>query len=146
VSEQQLAALQEVLASEHATIWAYGEIGARVSDAYLQAVTDADNRHRAMRGTIEDSIRGLGGDPVPSESAYSLPTLLTDDSSALALAASLEESMAQQWRYCIGAEGPADAPFRQLCLDGLDSSARAALAWRSELDPAALPPAFPGMA
>lgn len=146
MSEQQLQALQDVLASEHATIWAYGAIGARISAGYLPAVTDADNRHRAMRGAIEEVIRALGGEPVPTKPGYSLPTLLTDDASSLSLAASLEESMAQQWRYCIGADGPIAQPLRQLCLDGLRITASSALAWRQELDPAALPPAFPGMA
>lgn len=145
MSEQQLTALQQVLASQHATIWGYGEIGATVSAAFLHAVTDADNRHRTMRGTIEDMIRSLGGAPVPSQPGYSLPTLLTDDASALGLAADLEDSMAQQWRHCIGADGPIDTTFRQLCLDGLGSTASEALAWRRALDPTALPPAFPGM-
>lgn len=142
---QQLDALGQVLASEHATIWAYGEIGAKVSADLLARVTAADNRHRAMRGTIEDLIRSLGGEPVPSEPGYSLPTLLTDDASALGLAVQLEDAMAQQWRYCIGAEGPVDAVFRQLCLDGLGSAASASLGWRRALDPTALPQAFPGM-
>lgn len=146
MSEQQLGALQNVLASEHATIWAYGVIGSRISAGYLPAVTDADNRHRAMRGAIEDAVRALGGEPVPSKPGYSLPTLLTDDTSALNLAAALEESMAQQWRYCIGAQGPTDPAFRELCVDGLRSTASAALAWRRQLDPTALPPAFPGIA
>lgn len=145
LSEKQLSALQQVLAGTHATIWAYGEIGAKVSEAYLSAVVAADNRHRAMRGTIEDVVRALGGEPVPSEPGYTLPTLLTDDGSALQLAAQLEDSMCRQWRYCIGEAGPADPEFRTLCLDGLTGSASAALAWRRLLDPGALPPAFPGL-
>lgn len=145
MSAQQLAALQGVLASVHATIWAYGEIGAHVSEEQLPAVTAADTRHRAWRGTIEDAVRALGGDPVASKPGYSLPTLLTDDASAVALAASLEESMTEQWRYCIGADGPVDESFRQLCVDGLSDAASAALRWRRTIDAAALPPALPGL-
>lgn len=145
MSEHQLAALHQVLAAEHATIWGYGVVGAKVSQLYLPKVIEADHRHRSIRATIEDAVRSLGGEPVPSKPGYALPTLLTDDASALTFAAQLEESMSRQWRHGIGTAGPIDVTFRQLCLDGLDSAAGGALTWRRLLDPTALPQAFPGI-
>ncbi|WP_134323126.1 ferritin-like domain-containing protein [Cumulibacter soli] len=146
MTEQQVQALQQVLANQHAAIWAYGEIGATVSQEYLKPITSRDNAQRAMRTKIEDLLRALNGEPVPAQAGYRVPGLLSDDESALAFAADVEESLTQQWRFCIGTDGEPDATFRQLCLDGMLDTASAAGRWRRELDPEALPPSLPGMA
>lgn len=139
----ELDALQQALGATHTVIWAYGHIGAVVTDARLSAVHAADQQHRAERGTLEDAIRERGGEPVPTEAAYQLD-VPQDEPNALMLAAELEDSMAQQWRYAAVLARTED--LRGLCLQRLQSSAAAALAWRRILDPHATPSAFPGLA
>lgn len=139
----ELDALQQALGATHTVIWAYGLIGAVVSDARLSAVHSADQGHRTERGALEDAIRERGGEPVPAEAAYQLE-VPQDESSALKLAAELEDAMAQQWRYA--AVLARSAELRTLCLQRLQSSAAAALAWRRAIDPHATPSAFPGLA
>lgn len=139
-----VAALQQALAGEHSVIWAYGDIGAAVSDAHLAAVQAADEAHRAHRGQLEDLIRALGQEPVPSEPAYTLPAPVSDDASALTLAAALEDSMAAQWRHCCGR---VDSPqLRAFCVDALATAATAALRWRQTAGAGVTVPAFPGQA
>ncbi|WP_153505198.1 DUF4439 domain-containing protein [Cumulibacter manganitolerans] len=137
------ASLQAALAAQHATIWAYGEIGAAVGEAHRAAVEDADATNRTRRQALEDILRSLGQDPAPSEPGYTLPAPVTDDASALALAARLEDAMAQQWRHCCGRVG--STAVRTFCVDALAATTVAALRWRQAAGGVALPPAFPGM-
>ena len=136
-------ALQDALAAQHATIWAYGEIGAAVGDDHLAAVDAADAANRARRQGLEDIVRSLGQEPVASLPGYQLPAPVTDDVSALTLAASLEDAMAAQWRHCTGRVSTASV--RTFCIDALTETTIAALRWRQLAGSPALPPAFPGM-
>lgn len=137
-------ALQQALAGEHATIWAYGAIGAHASDDHLGAVGAADNAHRAQRGALEELIRSLGQEPEPSKPGYTLPSPVTDDATAVALAATLEDAMGTHWRYCCGRVS--SAPIRTFCVDALITSTTAALQWRRLAgDAAAVAPALPGL-
>lgn len=137
-------ALQEALESEHAIIWAYGVIGAVVSDPQIPAVTAADTRHRTRRGELEAIIRGLGQEPAPSQPAYTLPSPVTDEASALSAAAHLEEAAAKQWRYCTGRVSTEGT--RAFCVDALIESTGAMLSWRAAAGEGVSVPAFPGLA
>lgn len=139
-----VSALQDALAGVHATIWAYGEIGATVSDQHLAAVAAADNAYRGLRGQLEDVVRGLGDQPVASQPGYTLPMPVADDLSALHAAAALEDAMCAHWRYC---SGRVDAvPIRTFCIDALTSAAGAAVRWRQTAGVPLSVPAFPGLA
>lgn len=139
----ELDALQHVLDASHAVIWAYGHIGAVVTESRLDSVHSADQRHRTDRAALEDAIRARGGAPLPAQAAYQLD-VPQDEPGALLLAAELEESMAQQWRFATVLAESTD--LRKLCLQQLRTSAAAALAWRRIIDPHAAPSAFPGLA
>lgn len=139
-----VSALQGALASIHATIWAYGEIGATVSDTHLATVAAADSAYRGLRGQLEDLIRGLGAEPVASEPGYSLPMPVADDPSALHAAAALEDGMCAQWRYCCGRVD--SAPLRTFCVDALVNATGAAVRWRQAAGVPLSVPAFPGLA
>lgn len=139
-----VSALQDALAGIHATIWAYGEIGATVSDLHVPTVAASDTAYRGLRAQLEDIVRELGEPPVAAQPGYTLPMPVEDDVSAFHAAAALEDSMCAQWRYCCGR---VDAtPIRTFCVDALTSATAAALRWRQATGVPFSVPAFPGLA
>ncbi|MQS10143.1 DUF4439 domain-containing protein, partial [Streptomyces alkaliphilus] len=61
--------------------------------------------HRARRDALARRIRDLGGDPPAAAAGYALPFEVTDDSSALALAAELETKVAAVYADLVRASG-----------------------------------------
>jgi hypothetical protein len=68
------AALQPVLAGEHAALWVLGVVGAQAArDSSLRdQVTSAYRLHRAQRDHLVARITALGATPVPAEPGYTL--------------------------------------------------------------------------
>jgi hypothetical protein len=87
-------AMQTALAAEHAAIWGYGVVGARVAADLRGQVREADSAHRARRDVTAATVRTLGGDPAPTHASYQLPFRVTDQPSALRLAVHLEQGVA----------------------------------------------------
>ncbi len=128
-----LALWQQTLATEHATIWAYGLVGATPS---LAVPADAALRvHRDRRARCVDQVVALGGEPVASAPAYDV---VAPPSSAAArkLAASLEDSCTVAYAALTGAN---DRAARLLAAQWLRESAIALWGWDGEL------PALPGL-
>ena len=122
--------LATLLEAEHATVYGYGLLGARLDDAGRERARAAHDSHRARRDQLDRLLRERGEDPDPSEPAYDVeaPT----PAAALALAVRLEEGLAVRWRDLVagtGAEGE-DAPLRSLALAGLTECAVRAAQWR----------------
>lgn len=138
----QVAALQTALAAEHAVVWGYSLVGARVGDALQPQVRDADDAHRTRRDATVTLLGRYGAEPVPTESSYALPFPVTDRASALRLAVHLEDGAAAAWRYAVAATD--DVTVRRAALTALTEAAVRATRWRLLLpaDPATL--AFPG--
>ncbi|MBB5789891.1 ferritin-like domain-containing protein [Jiangella mangrovi] len=131
-----LDATQAALAGEHACVYGYGVVGAHLPDGGPAALS-ALAAHRERRDALTALIRAAGEDPVAAEPGYALPSPVTDEASARALAVLLEERLGGLYADLVGA---ADSPeLRELAARGVVSVAVQALAWGGA------PAAFPGL-
>ncbi|MCA1711167.1 MAG: ferritin-like domain-containing protein [Actinobacteria bacterium] len=118
--------LKAVVEAEHAAVYGYGVLGARLDDATRRIAVQAYDVHRARRDRAVAALGGLGVDaPVPLP-AYDVT--VTDRAAALALAVRLEEGVGQRWRDVVG--GTDDAALRQLAIGSLAETAVRAARWR----------------
>lgn len=134
--------MQAALAAEHAVVWGYGVVGGKVGEPLLPAVREADAVHRARRDLLLPAVRRLGADPVTTEPAYELPFPVTDQRTALRLAAHLEEGAARAWRYAVVATDA--ATIRRTALAALTDAAVRATGWRLRVPGTPATEAFPG--
>jgi hypothetical protein len=124
VSEVEL--LAELLEAEHAAVYGYGVLGARLDDAARRVAVAAYDVHRARRDALAAQLRGRGAEPEPGLPAYDVA--VADRTEAVALAVRLEEGMALRWRDLVG--GTDDVDLRRLALSGLQETAVRAATWR----------------
>lgn len=137
----ELDLLAAVLLDEHAAVYAYGVLGARLDDATrLLALADFD-AHRARRDDLLTRLSAAGRTPVGPQPAYDVAVASRPD--ALALAVRVEESLAVRWRDLVA--GTSNPGLRRLGVSGLVDSAVRASQWRRK---AGQPPtvALPGQA
>lgn len=135
-------ALQTALAAEHAAIWGYAVVGARVGAGLRGQVLAADGAHRTRRDATAAAVRALGADPVPTHAAYQLPFPVTDQHSALRLAVQLEHGVAEAWRYVVASVD--DGRLRRTAVTALTAAAVQATRWRRLVTPGAPTVPFPG--
>lgn len=139
-----LAALQATLAGEHAAVYLYGFLGARASQSRQSVLyarlLDAFRVHRRRRDQLSVMVAAVGADPVPSEVAYDLPSMLADpggvDVAELNNAAlQVERRIARTYGQLIESTAGAE---RRWALVALDDSAVRQLEFRGT------PEMFPG--
>lgn len=132
-------ALAAALAAEHAAIFAYGVIGARLKGDARSEARAAEAAHRARRDEL--ILLLAAATAPPAEPAYALPFPVTDADSALRLAIEIESRSAAVWRAALPA---VDAGPRARVLAGLTDCAVRATRWRrlAGVTPATV--AFPG--
>jgi hypothetical protein len=121
------SALAEALAAEHAAVFGYGVVGARLDAAALEAARQAEAAHRGRRDVLLTRLTGAGTHPPPAAAGYALPFPVTDGASALRLAVHLEERTAAVWRHALGGTA---GEQRRLALDALVDCAVRATRWR----------------
>jgi len=134
-------ALAEALAAEHAAIFGYGAVGARLDKAGQEAARQAETAHRNRRDALVVRIAAASATPPPAAPAYQLPFPVTNRASALRLAIALEEGAAQAWRRALPVTSGDD---RRLGIEALMDCAVRATRWRRAAGvlPATVP--FPG--
>lgn len=131
-----VAALQGVLAAEHAAVYGYGVAGAMLAGGQ-QADARADwTAHQVARDTLEAMLTTLGATPVAASPAYALPFAVTDAKSAERLAATLEEGVTRAYLGLVAVTNPT---LRTFAAKAMQASANRALAWSGATA------AFPGM-
>ncbi|WP_337060973.1 DUF4439 domain-containing protein [Kineococcus sp. G2] len=116
-------ALQEVLAGEHAAVWCFGLIAARLDGEPRERAVAAIAAHRDARDDVTALLRARGAEPVGAQAAYdaAAPT----PQAATLLAASVEERLA-----AVHADlAAASRTDRALAAAGVLRSARAARGW-----------------
>jgi hypothetical protein len=134
--------LAEALAAEHAAIFAYGLIGARLDDDdEIDAAREAEAVHRQRRDALVVLLHQRGVTPPVAAAAYDLPFPVTDADSARQLAVLLEERVGVVWRAALAAVTRED---REVVLEALVDTAVRATRWRiiAGIEPATVP--FPG--
>ena len=132
----EVAALQTVLAAEHAVVYGYGVAGAHLVGAEQSRATRGWERHRSDRDAVEAVIAARSATPEPPRAAYALPFPVTNAREARSLLALLEDRLAAVWADAVAA---LNGELRTTAADGLTEAALAALAWGAETV------AFPGL-
>ncbi|MDX6198173.1 MAG: hypothetical protein QOJ79_1324 [Actinomycetota bacterium] len=132
--------LLSLVEAEHAAVYAYGVLGARLDDTRRRAALLAYDSHRARRDQVAAALRSAGGTPPPPLAAYDVT--VTNPAEALTLAVRVEEGLALRWRDLVGDTD--DVALRQLGIAGLQECAVRAAQWRrlAGITPATV--AFPG--
>lgn len=131
-------AAQAALASEHASIYAYGVLGAHLSDDAQESALEALSAHRERRNALETAIRKLDADPAVAQAFYALPFEVTDGASARKLGASIEKRLAQVYADLVGS-APDHPGLRRVAVRGLVDAGAMAARWSSKSS------AFPGL-
>ncbi|MER6395588.1 ferritin-like domain-containing protein [Kitasatospora sp. NPDC001603] len=134
---EALTALQGALAAEHAAIYGYGVVGARLPED--QQRTDARTAlaaHQARRDAWQRLLGGAGATPGAAAAGYQLPFAVTDAAGAGRLAAHLESRLTAVYADLVAAVA---APQRGSAADALRDCALRARRW------GAAPAAFPGL-
>jgi len=129
-----------LLEAEHAAVWAYGLLGARLADEELEQARAAHDAHRRSRDALVPLVRDAGKEPPAPPVAYDVR--VADRAQALALAVDLEDGLAVRWRDLVGATE--DVALRRLGVSGLTGCAARAARWRSLAGVRPTTVAFPG--
>lgn len=132
----RVRAAQAALAAEHAAVYGYGVVGARIDDARRADARAAYDAHRARRDALRRTVLASGADPVAADAGYALPFPVPDASAAARLAALLEERVAAA---CADLVAAADGDVRRDAAEALREAALRAVRWRGS------GVAFPGL-
>jgi len=139
-TDASVAALQDVLAAEHAAVYVYGVLGAQTSQSaqptLYTRVTSAFVTHRARRDALIARIGQLGGDPVAASPAYAVPADLASAERVDAVALKLETACAATYAYAVASTTGQDRSWATTAL--LDAAAR-------EVGYGGRPQPFPGL-
>lgn len=134
---EALTALQGALGAEHAAIYGYGVVGARLPED--QQRTDARTAlaaHQARRDSWQRLLGGAGATPSAAAAGYQLPFAVGDAAGAVRLAAHLESRLTAVYADLVAATA---GPPRATAADALRECALRARRW------GAPPTAFPGL-
>ena len=130
-------ALQAALAGEHAAVYAYGVVGARLQGRPDErAAQSGYDAHRQRRSTITRLLVDAGATPTPAAAGYDIGGTVPTATAARALAALVETRAAATYSDVVAA---ADGAVRQGAALWLADAAVRATTWSGE------PPTFPGM-
>lgn len=135
-----LEVLVGLLEAEHAAVWAYGLLGARLPDEELERAQAAHEAHRTSRDALVPLVRAAGEEPPVPAVAYDVR--VADRAEALALAIELEDGLAVRWADLIGST--TQVPLRRRGVSGLQECAVRAARWRSLAGAWPTTVAFPG--
>jgi hypothetical protein len=138
-STSDARAVRTALAAEHAALYGYGVLGARLSGTLRKTAKDMWNGHRAQRDELESV---LSAEPVPAAAAYRLPVRVTDARSAARLAAALEDDLVAAY---VGVAGLSAPDLRAFAADSAQRAAARAARWREKAGVAVPRDAFPGL-
>jgi hypothetical protein len=134
--ERTVPALQAALAAENAAIFGYGVAGAHLTGSSLAAAEQDWTRHNEARDTLVAMIRRLGATPAPTQAFYQIPFRVHDASSAMALAAYLEDGVTKAY---LGLVAVRDQRLRRFGALAMQGTAQRAAFWRGSTQ------AFPGL-
>jgi hypothetical protein len=136
--QSTVAGLQAALTAEHAAIYGYGVVGARLRGTQQQTAQDIWTAHKARRDRLIGFLTALGARPVPASAAYRLPVQVTSARTAAQLAAALEDGVLTGY---VGLAGADDPKQRRFAAQAMQEAMTRGVRWRGSA-PAA---AFPGL-
>jgi hypothetical protein len=115
--------LGELLAAEHAAVWAYGVIGAHLDEHRQVAALAAFDAHRLLRDSLLARLRARDLPTPGPELAYTMPA-----GSPVVQAISLESDLCVLWRDLVASTDSTD--LRGLAVRALSDAAVRAARWR----------------
>jgi hypothetical protein len=133
-----VAAAQAALAGVHACVYGYGVVGAHLPDG-AEPAHEALAAHRAARDDLATLITEAGATPVAALSGYALPTPVTDETTAAALAALMEDRLVALYIDLVAATDEGSAGLRALAAREVAAAGARLARWGGE------PTAFPGL-
>ncbi|WUN35914.1 ferritin-like domain-containing protein [Kitasatospora sp. NBC_00315] len=137
MATEAATAVQSALAAEHAAVYGYGVVGAKLPDDQRRADARAGYAaHEAERDTWRRLLAGAGASPGAAAPGYQLPFPVSDATGATALAAHIETRLRDTYAELVAAL-PADR--RAPAADALRIAALQARHW------GAASTAFPGL-
>jgi uncharacterized protein DUF4439 len=131
-----VSALRAALAAEDAAIYGYPVAGAHLSGGRQAAAQQDWEGHNKARDTLTAMIDALGAQPVTAQAFYALPFPVHDRTSAMALAAHLEDGVTRAYLAIVAVS---DQRLRDFGAMAMQSSAGRAAYWRGSTQ------AFPGL-
>ena len=131
-----IEAVQAALAAEHAAVYGYGVVGARLVGNQRDAAHAALASHHAYRDSLVRTLRDLGATPAAAAPAYELPFPVSDPVTAERLGSVLEEGVAAVYADLVQA---GTGELRRTATAALRESALRAIHWRGSSVP------FPGL-
>ncbi|MCU1588336.1 MAG: conserved hypothetical alanine rich protein [Frankiales bacterium] len=135
-------ALTDLLAAEHAAIYGYGVLGARLDDKTRELALRACDAHRSSRNVLDTALRARSLTPPTTAASYDV--VVTGRADALQLAQRIETDLGVLWRDLVGTTD--DPALRALGAKGLQASAVQVVVWRRVAHLRPLTEAFPGQA
>ncbi|WP_119729378.1 ferritin-like domain-containing protein [Thermomonospora amylolytica] len=135
-------ALQGALAAEHAAVYGYGTVGARLDGGDRETARIVMNAHRARRDELAAYISARGARPVAAAAAYRLPVRVASPQTAAQLAAVLEDRALGAY---LGLAGVDEPELRRYAALAMQEAAGRAVAWRRAAGGSSTVGAFPGL-
>ncbi|MGH3241884.1 MAG: ferritin-like domain-containing protein, partial [Spirillospora sp.] len=132
-------AVQKALAAEHAAVYGYGVLGARLNGSLRQTAKAVWDAHRAQR---DELVSILSGTPVAAAAVYELPVKVASARDAARLAAALEDALVPAYVVLAGASSP---DLRVFAAHSAQRAMARSAAWRSRAGAATARDAFPGL-
>ncbi|WP_243772500.1 ferritin-like domain-containing protein [Actinomadura barringtoniae] len=143
LSTATLNSLQSALATEHAAIYGYGVLGARLTGSAQELATVYWDGHRARRDSLTTFLTEARQHPVAAAAAYKLPVKVTSSRSAAELAAKLEDDLVSSY---VGLAAATDPRLREMGAYSAQEAMGRAVRWRAGAGLATAPAsAFPGL-
>jgi hypothetical protein len=142
LDDAAVAALQDVLATEHAALWSYSLAVVFLPPDQLAAARTDAAAHRELRAAVEVTLTQVGQRPVSAQPAYATPKPVVDAASAAGLLATAESDAAAAWRSLL--ERGSDRTLRRAGLDALTDTATRCARWRAIVGAVPAVPVFPG--
>ncbi|TDD80850.1 DUF4439 domain-containing protein [Actinomadura rubrisoli] len=137
--KSDVQALQTALAAEHAAVYGYGVLGARLRGTLRQTAAAVWDAHRVQRDRL---ISILSVRPVAAAPAYRLPVKATSARAAAQLAAALEDALVPAY---VGLAGASSPDLRVLASGSAQNAMARAARWRMNAGAPAPSAAFPGL-
>jgi len=103
---QVAAALQSVLAAEHAAVYGYGVAGAQLGAAARNLALRDWTAHEMARDRLQTMLTSLGVRPVAAQAAYRLPFPVHGTGAAISLAGYLENQVAAAYLGVVALDDP----------------------------------------
>lgn len=122
----EATALVDAMVTEHAAVYAYGVLGARLDDTLRKAALSAYNAHRARRDALGGVLRARTL-TVPAPAA-SYDVAVAGPAQAIVLAVRVETEVGVRWRDLIAATD--DKALRRMAVQALQDCAVRAAQWR----------------